>query len=271
VALRRLWRCLLTRPWVWLILLLWPAVVLLGVLTPLTVCFCGSSAAASAQVAAIASAVVALALLGLIVARSYRGVRAIRNLLFGGEYEAALDLVRHNAPVGFGFGFESALERLIEFDRRRAERVAASTRLIDSLLHEAPVPILVGDLEESLLRFSRAMCDVFGIADDRFSLLSILLHPPNGPFARLWATVAGGESSQASAVLTLHVPSRRVARVLEVQLFAVQDDEGMILYVLGFARRPAAPPPPPAPPEGPKQGRRARAEEDEGSHELPQE
>jgi hypothetical protein len=269
VTPRRFWRSLLGHPRFWLVLVLWPVFVLLFVVVPLAICYCESPAVSGTQAVAIATALAALGIVAIITGRVYRGVREIRNKLFQGDYEGALDVARHNAVAGLSMGFESAFERLLEFDRRRAERVAASTRLIDRLMHESPLPILFGDLEESLIRFSRSLCALFGVGNDRFSLLAILLLPANQQFARLWETVASGEATHAEAVLTLHLPARSAARTLKVQLFAVQDDTGQIIYVLGFARPPdASPAPKPTERTEPSKFQRIQFEEE---NELPQE
>jgi len=239
VKLPRPWTLLQSRPRLWLLLLLWPILVLLLILTPMGLYHCASTAIGAALSVVVASAVTALVLLALIARRFYWGVRDIRNKLFEGDYETALDLARRNAAVGLGGGFASALERMLEFDRRRAEKVAASARLFTSLLREAPAAFFVADLEEDLIHFSRAARELFGVNADRFSILSLLLLPANREFARLYSSVAHGERARADATVTIRLPVRQATREVELSLLAVQDDEGLILYVLGLLGAPA--------------------------------
>jgi PAS domain-containing protein len=227
---------LLSHPRTWAILFLCPVLVLLLVLASLNVSYYENAVGRDIQTAAIAAAVIALGTVGIVLRRFYRGTREIRNFLFKGDYGAALEAARRWTTAGIGLGFESALERLLEFDRRRAERVAASTRLLDCLLREVPVPILIGNLEDNLIRFNRPMCNLLDAADERYSLMALLLIPANRPFAALWEEVVSGEKTRAEAILTLHLPVRQTARQLDVQLFAVQDDEGLVTYVFGLAR-----------------------------------
>ena len=242
MSLRGLWRSLLSHPRLWLVLLLWPLIVLLAIAARCTVCGGEDTALRAVEVALVASGLLALAGLLLLMVRFYTGIREVRDGLFQGDYEAALEASHRHAAVAVGAGFESALERLLEFDRRRAERVANATRLLNRLLREAPVPILIGDLAEGHVRFSRALSERFGVGDDRFPIDALLRPPANAPFARLWDPLVGGEQSEAEAAITLHLPVRQAAQHLDLQLFAVQNDEGRIAYILGFAK----PEPPPA-------------------------
>ena len=237
----RLHRALLSRPRAWVLLLLWPLVVLLLIMAPANVLSVESTAVGAALTVVAASAVAALVSVALMARRFYRSVRAIRDKLFEGEYEMALDAARSNPALGIGLGFEKAFARMLEFDRRRADRVAAATRAIHSLLNEAPIPFFLADLEDDLIHLSRAARNLFEVKTDRFSLLALLLLPANHEFAHLYSTVSRGDRASAEATLTLHLPARGAARELAVRLVAVQDDEGMVMYILGFLSVPSAP------------------------------
>jgi len=238
---RRLWRSVLSHPRLWVVPLVWAIVVLVGLIVLRAAA--GEQGHALPAVAGVLAATALLALLGLALLglRFYRGLREVRDALFRGEYEEALEATRQHASVAVGAGFESAVQRLIEFDRRRAARVASATRLLNRLLREAPTPILIGDLEENQVRFSRALRERFGVNDDRFSLDALLRPDANAEFARLWDQLVKGERANIEATLTLHLPVRQAAQRLDLRLFAVQNDEGRIAYILGFAG--------PAPPE----------------------
>ncbi|MFW6108477.1 MAG: hypothetical protein ACOC8D_01560 [bacterium] len=238
---RRLWRALLSHPRLWLLPLAWALIVLVALIALRATVpeeRHGLPAVAGALAGTALVALLGLALLGL---RFYRGIRAVRDELYRGEYEQALESAREHASVAVGLGFESAIERLLEFDRRRAAKVASATRLLNRLLRETPTPILIGDLVHGQVRFSRALRDRFGVSDDRFAIDALLRPEGNAEFARLWRRLVRGEESSIQASLTLHLPVRQAAQRLDLQLFAIQDDEGRIAYILGFAE----PPPPP--------------------------
>jgi len=234
--MRRLLLFLRSQPELWIALLFWPMVVLLALLARAAL-FPGPGAGPSAAEAAIVvSGLIVLGAVAILAARFHAAVRELRKRLFNGEYEHALEVARRHPALALGFGFESALSRLLKFDQRRAEKVAASTRLLDRLMREAPMPILIGDLDAKQVRFSRALCELFEVDEGTFSLESLILPPANQDFANLWNAVAGAGRTQAEATLTLHLPVRQAAERLELQLFAVQDDQGTITYVLGFAQ-----------------------------------
>lgn len=246
-------RRLLCRPRLWFALLLWPLGALLLIMAPLGIYQADTTALGATLTFVTVLAVASLILLALIARRLFLGLREFRGKLFEGDYEAALDVARRNPAVGRALGLESALARMLEFDARRADKVAASTRLFSSLLQESGIPFFIADLEEDLIHFSRAARLLFGVKVDRFSLLSLLLLPANREFAQVYGSVAKGERARADAVLTLHLPIRQAAREVDVRLLAIQGDEGMILYVLGFLCPPtgkAEPTAPPAPPPG---------------------
>jgi len=234
VILERLRRHLLSRPRLWAVLLLWPMSALAVVLALLSVCRCGSAALNAVLGFVAGSALVCLALLGFVALRLYRGVRELRNRLFQGDYEMALDVAAHNPAVGEALGFEKALRRMLEFDARRGDKVAAGVRLLGSMLQEAPAAFFVIDLEENLVYFSRAARQLFGVNADRFSLMSLLMLPANRDFASLYNAVACGERARADATLTLHLPIRQAARRVSARMLAVQSEEGLVLYVLGL-------------------------------------
>lgn len=233
-------RRLLSRPRLWFLLLLWPIVALLLILAPLGIYQSDTAISGAFLSAVVALAVASLILLALLARRFYRGIRELRNRLFEGDYETALDLARRDPALGRALGFEKALTRMLEFDLRRADKVAALTRLLSSILQEAGLPFFVADLEEDLLHLSRAARQLFGVNVDRFSLLALLLMPANREFAALYGLTARGERTRADGVLTLHLPVRQAARELSVRLVAVQSDEGLVLYVLGFLSAPGA-------------------------------
>jgi len=247
VILAGLRRRLLCRPRLWLLLLIWPLVALLLILAPSGILQSGSAVHGAALTVVAVSAVASLILLALIARRFYSGIRELRAKLFAGDYEGALDLARRNLAVGHALGFESALVRMLEFDARRADKVAAAARLFSSFLHEVGVPFFIADLDDDLLYLSRPARQLFAVNVERLSLLAVLLLPANREFSRLYNSVAKGEQASAEATLPIHLPVRQAVRRLDVRMLAVQDDEGMVLYVLGFLAPPAneaAPPPP---------------------------
>ena len=232
---RRLWHLLLGHPRLWALLIGWTALVLAFFLVQLLLMRGEGVALHLSQTALAISALAALALAGLIIVHAYLSVREIRRHLFGGDYEEAYEVARRHAGVVLGIDFESALRRLLEFDRRRAEKVAGTTRLVGRLLRETDLLILLGDLDEGQVRFSIALCQLLGVNDNRFSIDSLLRQPDNEGFAQLWHDVTGGEKSSVEDTVTLHLPVRQIARQLHLRLLAVQDDAGAIAYVLGFA------------------------------------
>jgi hypothetical protein len=143
---------------------------------------------------------------------------------------------------------------MLEFDARRADKVAAATRLFSSFLHEVGVPFFIADLDDDLFHLSRPARQLFGVNVERLSLLAVLLLPANKEFFRLYNSVAKGERASAEATLPIHLPVRQAARRLDVRMLAVHDDEGVVLYVLGFLSPPAHEARP-SPEAGPAAGR----------------
>ena len=242
MSLRSLWRSLLSHPRLWAVPLVWASVVVVG-LTALRFLTGREGTALPAIAATLAgTALLALLTFALLSIRFYRGIHTVRDHLYRGEYEEALEAAREHASVAVGVGFESALKRLLEFDARRAEKVATGTRLLNRLLREAPIPILLGDLENDQIRFGHALCERFGVHDDRFALDALLRLPANTELARAWERLARGDDTDAEVSLTLHLPVRQAAQRLGLRLLAIQNDAGRIAYILGFAD-----PAPPAP------------------------
>jgi len=240
VSLRGLWRTLLSRPRIWLVLLVYALGVLVGLIVLRAAYWEGPQAVPALATVLAASALIALLALAMLALRFYTGIREVRTHLFNGDYEDALEASRQHASVAVGIGFESAIQRLLDFDRRRAEKLASATRLLDRLLREAPAPILIGDIEQNTVRFSHAFRQQFGINDDRFALDALLRPAANTEFARLWSQLAAGDEACIEADLTLHLPVRQTVERCHFRLFAVQNDEGRIAYILGFAS-PVAP------------------------------
>ena len=249
MSVRKVWRSLLSRPRLWGVLLGWVAAVLTGLIVLRAVAPGeGHGVPAVAGVLAVTALVVLLGL-ALLAVRFYTGARTVRDHLYRGEYEEALEASREHASVAVGLGLESAIQRLLEFDRRRAEKVGSATRLLNGLLREAPLAILIGDLAGDYVRFSRVLRQRFGVAADRFAIDALLRPDANADFARLWQRLVEGEETGVEATLTLHLPVRQAAQRLDLRLFAVQNDEGRIAYILGFAEPPTAEEPAPGEPD----------------------
>ncbi|NQT86998.1 hypothetical protein HQ560_09550 [bacterium] len=261
---RRLWRLLVSQPAAWVALVAWPALVLLAVLARDTL-FGAEDGLESPEVALILSALVLLAVAVTLAVRFHRALRSMRDSLFRGEYEDAHLTAREHPALSEGLGLECAIQRIIDFDRRRGERVSAVTRILERLLRESPDPLLLACLEREEVDLSRTLAERFGVGETTFSLDSLLLAPTNDAFAQLWHAVVHGGKSSAESVLNMHLPVRRAALRLRLQLVAVQDDAGNIAHVLGFAQDIADS----APPE-PEDQRAPGAEDDEQPEPAPE-
>jgi hypothetical protein len=232
----------LHRPRAWLPLLAWPLIVL-GLVLLRDVFFPRTGRlVTAAEAALVLSAFVALGTFAWLACRFYRRLRRVRDLLFDGNYEAALDVTRYFPELAEGLGLEAVLVRLLAFDRRRSERVAAATRLFDRLLREVPLPILVGLLADDVVRFSRELCRRLDVSDDQFPLDSLLLPKANRHFAYVWDQVATGRQSSVDTIVTIQLPAAHKAAELRLRLLGVQDDQGKLAYVLGIEQpRPNTP------------------------------
>ena len=144
--LRQQWRKLISRPLLWAPLLGWPLAVLVVLVGRRLLVPDEGAVLGAVELVLALSATAVLAVLTVRTVRFRRDLRDVCDHLFDGNYEAAFDATRRNAALALGLRLEKALEKLLEFDRRRAERVATATRLLDCLLREVPLPILVGDL-----------------------------------------------------------------------------------------------------------------------------
>ena len=238
MSLRRLRRSLVSRPARWASLLYWTLGVLALVVLRHLVVPLGSRAAAVIEVVLALSALAAVGLFTVLARRLYRGVHTVRDHLFEGDYVAALEAARRRPALATGLRLDAALDRLLQFDARQSERVTAATRLFDRLLREIPLPILLGDLEGETLRLSRALCARLDVADDRFPLRPVLLHPENRHLAHLWRQLEAGRKAELEDQFTLNLPVRQAARRLRGRLLAVQNDQGKIAYVLGLVAPP---------------------------------
>lgn len=241
---RALSHAVMHRPGAWLPLLLWPLMVL-GFVLLRDVFFPRVGRLVSAAEAVLAlSALAALMAFAWLICRFYCRLRRVRGLLFEGNYEAALDLTRHFPELADGLGLEDVLLRLLAFDQRRSERVAAATRLFDRLLREIPLPILVGLLADDVVRFSRDLCRRLDVSDDQFPLDSLLLPKTNRHFAYVWDQVATGRQSSVDTIVAIQLPAAHKAVELRLRLLGVQDDQGKLTYVLGIAQPRAEAPEP---------------------------
>ena len=238
--LRQQWRKLISRPLLWAPLLGWPLAVLVVLVGRRLLVPDEGAVLGAVELVLALSATAVLAVLTVLTVRFRRDLRDVCDHLFDGNYEAAFDATRRNAALALGLRLEKALEKLLEFDRRRAERVATATRLLDCLLREVPLPILVGDLEADHIRLSRALCEQCHIDDDRFPLHAILHPPANRQFAGLWRRLAKGQEDILDAAVTLHLPVRRAACELRFRLLAVHNEKGKTAYILGIAQPPEA-------------------------------
>ena len=174
--LRRLWRLLVSQPAAWLALVLWPALVLLAVL--LRDAFLGeSNELGGIEVALVASALALLALAVLLAVRFYRALRSVRDSLFRGEYEDAHLTAREHPALSDTLCLDRAVQRIIDFDHRRGERVSAASRVVEGLLRESPHPFFLGCLEREEVDLSRTLAERFGVGESTFSLDSLLLTP----------------------------------------------------------------------------------------------
>ncbi len=235
-AARRLWHLLLRRPWVLVALVGWQALVLVVLLVRDAALPATCPAMRTCEEILLASALLACGLAALVGCHFYLTVREVRNRLFAGEVEAAYEAARRHAGLALGVDLESALRRLLEFEARRAERVATATRLVGRILRETPLKMFVADLRAGHVRLSAPLCELFGLTDNRFDIDALLLLPENKPLARLWSLVADGERSATEDTVQLHLPARRLSRTLPLRLLGVQDDRGKTAYVLGFVR-----------------------------------
>ena len=236
--LRRSVRRFTGQPRLWPPLLLWPMAVLAFGLTSDCVCPSGDWVLATVRSVLYVSALLSLGVFAFLALRFHRRLRHVRDLLYDGTYESALEYTRHHAALAEGLGLESSLVRLLAFDRRRADRVASATRLLDRLLREIPLPILVGILEDDLVRFSRELCRQLDFPSEQLTLMSLLIAPANRHLAHLWDQVVSGRKSTVEATVALKLPSGRVPQEIRLRLMSVQNDVGKVGYILGLVQPP---------------------------------
>jgi PAS domain-containing protein len=129
-------------------------------------------------------------------------------LLLANDYEAGIRTRRHHTDeISRLEGLANRVsERLLTYDRLRADRVSIHARAFDLTLDRAPEPLAAIDMHQDVFLFNPAAQKVLDVERKSFSFESVLKPDINKEFADLFNAAVSGRKTITEGFSWLQLP-----------------------------------------------------------------
>ena len=127
-------------------------------------------------------------------------------------------------------------DRLRQFDKLRAERVALSTRAREIIHERSDKAVIFADFDAAVFRFNEAARRLFGIDQESMSFESIENRPENSEFTEFFRNAVEREKVASETRLKLALPVRDIAREITAEIVPVKDGEENVRIALIFLK-----------------------------------
>ena len=114
-------------------------------------------------------------------------------------------------------------DRLRQYDKLRAERVALSTRAREILHERSDKAVIVAEFDGATFRFNEAARSLFGIDQESMSFESIENRPENREFTDFFRNAVEKEKVACEARVKLTLPVRDITREIAAEIVPIKD------------------------------------------------
>ncbi len=127
-------------------------------------------------------------------------------------------------------------DRLRQYDKLRAERVALSTRAREILHERSDKAVIVAEFDGATFRFNEAARGLFGIDQETMTFESIENRPENREFTAFFRKTVEFEKVASEARLKLTLPVRDITREITVEIVPIKDGGENVRIALIFLK-----------------------------------
>lgn len=127
-------------------------------------------------------------------------------------------------------------DRLRQYDRLRAERVALSTRVREIIHERSDNAVIVAEFDVSIFRFNEAARVLFGVDQETMSFDSIEKRHENSEFTKFFRNTVDREKVTCEACLKLTLPVRDITREITAVIVPVKDSAENVRIALIFMK-----------------------------------
>jgi PAS domain-containing protein len=155
-------------------------------------------------------------------------------LLLAGDYEAGIRTRRllHDELSTLEDLANRLGERLREYDRLRADRVAVTARALDLTVRNSSELLVTADPEKESLIFNPAAQKQLGISGKSWSFESVFKPEANAAFARLFTRAVSGSKTNTEGSCQLQLPGMEQAVALHVLILPLRDRGETVRFLL---------------------------------------
>jgi PAS domain-containing protein len=131
-------------------------------------------------------------------------------------------------------------ERLLTYDRLRADRVSIQTRAFDMLLDQSSEPLAAIDVQQETFLLNPAAQKALGIERKNFSFESVLKPDINKEFSDLFNEAIAGRKTFTEGFSWLQLPGMRDPVYIGVQITPLRDRDEEVRFALFSIKAPHA-------------------------------
>lgn len=154
--------------------------------------------------------------------------------LLNNDYEAGIRTRRrHTDEISRLEGLANRVsERLLAYDRLRAERVSLQTRVFDLILDRSAEPLAAVDVQKEVFLLNPAAQKVLGIERKNFSFESVIKPDINQDFGELFNDAVSGRKTLTEGFSWLQLPGMSDPVYIGVQFTPLRDRNEEVCFAL---------------------------------------
>lgn len=155
-------------------------------------------------------------------------------LLLANDYESGIRTRQHHTDeVSRLEGLANRVaERLLIYDRLRADQVSIHARALDLILDRAPDPLAAIDVQKEVFLINPAAQKVLGIERKNFSFESVLKPDINKEFSDLFADAVSGRKTLTEGFSWLQLPGMSDPVYIGIQFTPLRDRDEEVRFAL---------------------------------------
>jgi PAS domain-containing protein len=131
-------------------------------------------------------------------------------------------------------------ERLLTYDRLRADRVSIHARAFDLILDRSAEPLAAIDVQQEVFLLNPAVQNVLGITRKRFSFESVLKPDINQDFSDLFDAAISGRKTLTEGFSWIQLPGMSEPAYIGVQFTPLRDRDEAVRFALLSVKVPPA-------------------------------
>jgi len=133
--------------------------------------------------------------------------------------------------------FNTALDRINEYDRLREQRIDYLNRIITTLNRNIQNGVMLLNILSGKIKINKAAQDIFNVNQDELSIDSVIKLQANEQFNKMYQDIIGRRANTIAADLELYLPILKAKATVSIKMVAIKDKEEKLNSILCVFRK----------------------------------